>query len=320
SNRVSSLGLAPDLQVDSLDQAGRVQIRAAGGHRAAGSGDGGKKLSDARGLGGGLNLVGLERGNGGIGGEGGYNSITRRPIHGADGICYVDVIPGNVAVGIGPEKPGLPLREAVVLRLRRAGWGEASDLNAVDVLVDVDGSLRDAGTAGDSSYVGGSGSAWTAYGGGHIPGAGAGGAIAGDRNWRGAVRVTALDDELNVNAEDGAAGGILGAGAKNLGATYIHGNSGARAQRNARHPSVAGITAALAEAASEGDDEDDGQSKKKTGTATMHEPSSYPFARHEHYVDRWKTVSVEGHGDFEQAAKFRQPTETGPSTVSAPHS
>jgi hypothetical protein len=44
----------------------------------------------------------------------------------------------------------------------------------------------------------------------------------------------------------------------------------------------------------------------------MHEPSSRPFARREHnnVVGR-KTVSVEGHWDFEQAVKFRQSTETG---------
>jgi hypothetical protein len=38
----------------------------------------------------------------------------------------------------------------------------------------------------------------------------------------------------------------------------------------------------------------------------MHEPSSRPFARREHnnVVGR-KTVSVEGHWDFEQAVKFR---------------
>src|SRR5260370_7441207 len=43
----------------------------------------------------------------------------------------------------------------------------------------------------------------------------------------------------------------------------------------------------------------------------MHEPSSRPFARREHnrehnnVVGR-KTVSVEGHWDFEQAVKFRR--------------
>jgi hypothetical protein len=60
------------------------------------------------------------------------------------------------------------------------------------------------------------------------------------------------------------------------------------------HASVAGVAAALAEAAGEGDDEGDGQRKKKTGTATMHEPSSRPFARREHNVVGRKTVSVEG--------------------------
>jgi hypothetical protein len=60
------------------------------------------------------------------------------------------------------------------------------------------------------------------------------------------------------------------------------------------HSSVAGVAAALAEAAGEGDDEGDGQRKKKTGTATMHEPSSRPFARREHSIAGRKTVSVEG--------------------------
>ena len=36
----------------------------------------------------------------------------------------------------------------------------------------------------------------------------------------------------------------------------------------------------------------------------MHEPSSRPFARREHNVVGRKTVSVEGHWDFEQAAKL----------------
>jgi hypothetical protein len=36
----------------------------------------------------------------------------------------------------------------------------------------------------------------------------------------------------------------------------------------------------------------------------MHEPSSRPFARREHNVVGRKTVSVEGHWDFEQAVKL----------------
>jgi hypothetical protein len=99
---------------------------------------------------------------------------------------------------------------------------------------------------------------------------------------------------LNVDAEDGFAGGILAGGAKELSATDVDGEVAAGAQRNAGYASVAGVAGALAEAAGEGGDEGDGQRKKKTGTATMHESSSRPFARREPNLFGRKTVSVEG--------------------------
>jgi hypothetical protein len=99
---------------------------------------------------------------------------------------------------------------------------------------------------------------------------------------------------LNVGAKDGAAVGILPAGAKDLSAAYVDRDCAAGTHRNSSYASVAGAAAALAEAARESKDQGDGQRKKKTGTATMHEPSSRPFARREHKVVGWKTVSVEG--------------------------
>ena len=110
-----------------------------------------------------------------------------------------------------------------------------------------------------------------------VPGAGAGIPIAGDREWRGGVGAAAGDNKLNVDAEDGAAVGIPAAGAKDSEVPASIENVVAGGQRNARHASIAGVAAAFAEAAREGGDEGDGQSKKKTGTATMHEPSSRPI-------------------------------------------
>src|ERR1700730_18278193 len=116
----------------------------------------------------------------------------------------------------------------------------------------------------------------------------------------------AQDIELRSDAEDGASGAILGGGIKARSTADIDGEVGAGAQRNGLHSSATGVGTAFAETTGEGDDEGDDQGKKKAGTATMHEPSSRPFARREHnnVVGR-KTVSVEGHWDFEQAAKFR---------------
>src|SRR5208282_6279777 len=87
---------------------------------------------------------------------------------------------------------------------------------------------------------------------------------------------------------------VLATGGKDLSGTNVDGYCAAGTQRNARYASVAGVAAVLAEAAGECDDEDDGQRKKKTGTTTMHEPSSRPFARREHKAVGRKTVSVEG--------------------------
>jgi hypothetical protein len=177
------------------------------------------------------------------------------------------------------------------------------NLDAIDVLVNVDGRGRAADALDDRGDDGDSGSSGTAHGGAGIPSAGAGGAVAGDREWGGGVRVTARDNKLNSDAEDGAAGGILGGGAEDLSAADIDGEVGAGAQRNGLHASVAGVAAALAKTAGEGDDEGDGQCKKKTGTATIHEPSSRPFARREHIAVGRKTVSVEGHWDIGQGQR-----------------
>src|ERR1035441_10343485 len=279
-DRVSCLSVAPDLQVDGLNQTSCVRIGGAGG-----PGNAGKKLSDAGGPGGGLDLV--EHG----GSWGDHARVARRPAHGADGAGDVHTI---AVVGDGLELPGLSLIKAVVLLLR---WGRGSDfddLNAVNVLVDVDGSDRAADAVGDGGYEGDSESTSAALGDGGVPGAGAGGTVAGHRERCGGVRVAARYDKLNVEAEDGFTEGILGAGTKALSAAGLERDCGAGAQGNARHASIAGVAAALAQAAGEGGDDADGQSKKKTGTATMHEPSSRPFARREQNVVGRKTVSVEG--------------------------
>src|ERR1035437_5662351 len=73
-DRVSCLSVAPDLQVDGLNQTSCVRIGGAGG-----PGNAGKKLSDAGGSGGGLDLV--EHG----GSWGDHARVARRPAHGADG-------------------------------------------------------------------------------------------------------------------------------------------------------------------------------------------------------------------------------------------
>src|SRR5216684_979604 len=294
-DRVPSLALAPDLEVDGLDQTGRVRKGAAGGPR-----DAGKKVGNAGGLGGGLSLVehvGLIWGHEGNCGD--HTGVARRPTHGADGVGDVHV----VAVGDPLELPGLPLGKAVIRG--RLGLG-LCDLNAVDVLVDVDGRGWAADALDDRSDDGDPGSSGTAKGGAGIPGAGAGGAIAGDREWCGGVRVTAGDNKLNADADYGAAVDIRGAGAEELSAANVDGEVGGWVQRNGLHCSAIGVGTAFAKAAGEGDDKGDDQSKKKTGTATTHEPSSRPFARRErnNVVGR-KTVSVEGHWDIEQAVKFR---------------
>lgn len=272
-----------------MDQAGRVRQGAAGG-----SGDAGKKLGDTGGLGGDLNLIGLERGQGGVCGD--HTDIAGRPGHGADGIGDVHV----VAKGDPLELPGLSLGKAVILRR----WGLGLDhLNAIDVLVDKDPRARAADAFDDSSDEGDSGSSGTAHGGAGVPGAGAGGPIDRDREGCRGVGATALDNKLRVDAEDGAADGILAGGGKEQSATGVDGEVGAGAQRYGLHASAAGVAAALAEAAGEGDDKGDGQRKKKTGTATMHEPSSRPFAGRELDVVERKAVSVEGQVQGFKASK-----------------
>src|SRR5208282_182944 len=249
--------LASDLEVDGLDEAGGVGIGA-----ASDPGDAGKKIGDAGGCGGDLNLVehvGLGCGHDGSCRD--HTAIARRPSYGADAAGDV---PRDSVVGDPLKVPDLTLREAVVLR--RALGVEADDLNAIDVLVDIDGSGRAVDAADDSVYRGDSGTAGTALAACLVPCAGASVPIDVDREWRGGDRTGRNSNNiLNVDAEDGVAGGVPAAGAKDLSATNLDGNG-----------------AALAEATGEGNGEGDGQRKQKTGTATMHEPSSRPFAGREH--------------------------------------
>lgn len=79
-----------------------------------------------------------------------------------------------------------------------------------------------------------------------------------------------------------------------MSATDINRLHAARVQRDGLHAPVALVAAALAEATGQSGDEDDGQCKKKSGTTTMHEPSSRPFARREINGGGRKTASVEG--------------------------
>src|SRR5258708_3896756 len=156
---VSGLSLPSDLESQVLDEAGRVWEWAAGG-----LGDACKKVGDAGGLGGGLNLVRQECLQGGVCGE--NPSIAIRPGHGADGIGDVHV----VAVGDSLELPCLSLRKAVVLRRLSLSLDH---FYAIDVLVNVDGRGRAADAFDDRGDDGNSGRSGAADGGGGGPGAGA---------------------------------------------------------------------------------------------------------------------------------------------------
>src|SRR5208282_4673453 len=128
--------------------------------------------------------------------------------------------------------------------------------------VDVDGSGRAGDAIDDSAYRGDSGIASTALASRLIPCAGASVPIDRDREWRGCDRTGRNSNHiLNVEAEDLFAGGVFAAGAKDLGATHLEGESVGGAQRNTLYACVAEVSAALAEAAGEGDDEGDGQRK-----------------------------------------------------------
>ena len=107
------------------------------------------------------------------------------------------------------------------------GWVSAlTDLNAVDVLVNIDGRGRAADAVDDGGYDGDPGSAGAANGDGGVPCAGAGVAIALlIERGAAAFGLPLCDDKSNVDAQDGAAVGISAGGAKDL--------SGADIDRNA---------------------------------------------------------------------------------------
>ncbi len=251
-DRVSCLVLASDLEVDGLDQAGGEGIRV-----AADPGGAGNKIGDAGGFGSDRNLVehvGLACGRDGSCGD--HTGIARRPGHGADGAGDV---PRDSVVGGGRVDPGLTLREAVILR--RLGVA-VLNLNAIDGLVDVDGSGRAVDAVDDGVYRSDSGIAATALAASLVPGAGASVPIDVDGEWRGGDSTGRNSHNiLNVEAENGLAGGVLAAGAKDLSATHNKGEGVGGAQRNALHASATEVGAAFAEAAGEGDDEGDGQRK-----------------------------------------------------------
>jgi len=241
------IGLAPVyLQSEVAHQASRVREWDAGGFA-----DGGKKLGDAGILGGELHLVGQKCWQSGIGG--GDAEITGRPIDGADGASDIHV----VAKSGGLVLPGLSLRKAVVQLLTGLG-GQPGNLDAIDVLMDVDSCGRAAHSTGCRGYYRNSGSASRALGDGRVPGAGTSVPITGDGKWCRGVRDSALDNELNVETENRTAKAILGSGAEYLIGPDVERDLVGGVQRDALYASVVGVAAAFAEATSENNDKCDG--------------------------------------------------------------
>src|SRR5277367_971452 len=240
--------LARDLQINSLDEASRVREG-----RAGGAGDACKNLRDTRGLGGCLNLiehVGLLRRHEWRRSD--DSEIAERPVQGPNRIADIDV----VAVIRGRLiHPGLSLGKAIVrLRLSLGGL----DLDAGDVLVDVNRGLRAAYAIADGAYQGHTGGTGTANSEGRIPGSGAGIAITGDGEWGSGVRATALDDVLNVRAQHGAPVRVPGGGAKDLRGADVHGEDAGGAQADAFYALATVIAAALTETSGKRDCENDG--------------------------------------------------------------
>jgi hypothetical protein len=248
-DRISRRGLSPDLQVDGLDEARRVWGRDAVGSRCVSH-----QLGDAGRFGGNLNLVEhgrllrwyVRRCRENV-------AVRRRPVERADGVGDVQV----VAVGDSLEQPVLPLGKAVVLVRLRLGL---HNLDAVDVLVDVDDGGRAVDAVGDRVHGGDAGSAGAANRGGSIPGTGAAVAVGGHRKWRGQIRgvgrSAAAHYILNAHAGHNAATGVPGGGAEYLRASHVERYVAGGTQRDARHACIGGVAAALAEATGEDGRED----------------------------------------------------------------
>ena len=176
-------------------------------------------------------------------------------LYGADSARNVHVL----VIGDGLELPGLSLGKTLIQG--RLGLGTLN-LDAIDVLMHVDGGGWAADAVDNCGYDGDARRSGAADGAGGVPGAGAGEpaarAVIAEREGRCGVRAAAGDDVLNVDANDRGALCILARGGEQLSGADVHGHVAGRVQGNRFDASDGGVAGAFTQAAGEGSEQGDG--------------------------------------------------------------